>query len=348
MLLRTQHLDSTDPKDKIFAIHGLLKEMGAHLPDPNYSKSVQQVYREAAAVAIRHDNSLHILFAITGESRIEGIPSWVPDWSCNRAISQIASCQDYHTERGRTVAFEISENADILRLWGVEVDKIYNISPAFPDRFSISRTTGYREEKKEIKILQCWLKVFEEQALPITLEDFVAGLSAKPWAHMTWQYEISTKRLAKYWLEAISKSSLSEWTYYKNTEIPNRVRSAAVRYAYRDGFISGKQGRSEKQVGRQIVRFHELMRTLLDRKVVFMTDGWHIGIASQALRVGDSVVFFMGLDVPMIVRRTASSWRLVAPAYIHGAMEDWRASSPTPKRLQSLYTPDSLQGFVLV
>ena len=39
---------------------------------------------------------------------------------------------------------------------------------------------------------------------------------------------------------------------------------------------------------------------------------------------GDLVVLFSGMNVPFMMRRMGSCWRLVAPVYVHGVvLEEW-------------------------
>jgi hypothetical protein len=75
ILLAGRSQSASDPKDKIFAFQGLLELLKVYLPTPDYSISVSQIYREAAAVAIVHDNSLMLLSSLTGESTVPGMPS---------------------------------------------------------------------------------------------------------------------------------------------------------------------------------------------------------------------------------------------------------------------------------
>jgi hypothetical protein len=67
---------ATKPKDKIFALFGVMKELEVGLPLPNYQKSLQQVYTEAAIACINHDRCLHILFEAPSDNRRSKLPSW--------------------------------------------------------------------------------------------------------------------------------------------------------------------------------------------------------------------------------------------------------------------------------
>ena len=84
ILWNTWDREATDPRDKVFAVLGLLGdgEDKAHPPPKaDYSKSVDQVYRETAAFIIKNEDSLDILLAASGlEGQEKGLPCWVPDW----------------------------------------------------------------------------------------------------------------------------------------------------------------------------------------------------------------------------------------------------------------------------
>ncbi|KAI0007134.1 heterokaryon incompatibility protein-domain-containing protein [Xylariaceae sp. FL0662B] len=82
--------ESSDPRDKVYAVLGLVggggkdgREAGkssAFLPEIDYAKSFQRVYQEVASHIIATDDSLDLLLAANGVERRSGLPSWVPDW----------------------------------------------------------------------------------------------------------------------------------------------------------------------------------------------------------------------------------------------------------------------------
>lgn len=73
--------DTTDPRDKVFAILGLVgNEYSDTLPDVDYRKTIEQVYREAASSIMMKEKSLDLLLAASGTEHNESLPSWVPDW----------------------------------------------------------------------------------------------------------------------------------------------------------------------------------------------------------------------------------------------------------------------------
>jgi hypothetical protein len=72
---------ATDPKDKVYALYGLLNALNVELPTPDYNKSVGEIYAELTALAINRDKMLFVLFYVPSDRRRDDLPSWVPDWS---------------------------------------------------------------------------------------------------------------------------------------------------------------------------------------------------------------------------------------------------------------------------
>ncbi|KAK4208209.1 heterokaryon incompatibility protein-domain-containing protein [Rhypophila decipiens] len=75
LLLRfTRRFQATDPRDRLFAIRGLV--IDGLLVTPNYSKSFEEVVKDFAINHIRAHSSLQILL---GNRFREHSPSWIPD-----------------------------------------------------------------------------------------------------------------------------------------------------------------------------------------------------------------------------------------------------------------------------
>jgi len=78
---KVRRKNATDPKDKVFALYGLCKELGMLMPHPDYTKDLRQIYSEVAKSIIQHDAKLSILYMVNTPRRRDDLPSWVPDWS---------------------------------------------------------------------------------------------------------------------------------------------------------------------------------------------------------------------------------------------------------------------------
>ncbi|KAK4498031.1 hypothetical protein PRZ48_010687 [Zasmidium cellare] len=78
MLARCRRYDSTNPRDKVYAIYNLIAETIPGLDKPDYETSVENVYTNLA-VSQYKQGDLELLRQC-GSSSLQA-PSWVPDWS---------------------------------------------------------------------------------------------------------------------------------------------------------------------------------------------------------------------------------------------------------------------------
>jgi hypothetical protein len=84
LLHTTRNCEATDPKDKIFAILGLVDRRTRSQVPVDYSRSIVDIYTNVATAVIAERKSLDIIQYGCGNgsvSQLMGLPSWVPDWS---------------------------------------------------------------------------------------------------------------------------------------------------------------------------------------------------------------------------------------------------------------------------
>jgi hypothetical protein len=78
MLFHTRSCKSTDPRDKVFAVLGLV-DPAIYRVKPDYRITLDQAYKIAARSIITKAQSLDILAASQNPERREGLPSWAPN-----------------------------------------------------------------------------------------------------------------------------------------------------------------------------------------------------------------------------------------------------------------------------
>jgi hypothetical protein len=74
ILAATREKAATEPKDKVFALFGVIKELGLDMPLPDYQKSQEQIYTEAAIACIDNNKCLDILFEVPSDRRCSRLP----------------------------------------------------------------------------------------------------------------------------------------------------------------------------------------------------------------------------------------------------------------------------------
>jgi hypothetical protein len=90
ILRYTKDFRSTDPRDKIYGSLRLLSMSERETMKPDYQKPTELVYLEATQHLLEHDNYSFLSlfsFSTSGKGLSKASPSWVPDFSAQKAFS---------------------------------------------------------------------------------------------------------------------------------------------------------------------------------------------------------------------------------------------------------------------
>lgn len=80
-IYRSRYALSTDPKDKIYGLLGLVYDGAAFIPEPNYLESVEDTYTGFSKALIEKGFPLDIIYLRTSHRQTsKSLPSWVVDW----------------------------------------------------------------------------------------------------------------------------------------------------------------------------------------------------------------------------------------------------------------------------
>ncbi|KAK4960122.1 hypothetical protein LTR10_003013 [Elasticomyces elasticus] len=117
LLRLTKTMDSTDPRDKVFALHGMLvPDRAAALDDslpPDYAKPMGQVYMDVAKHFILRQHSLKLLEMVHDSPRHHTeLPSWIPDWTASSYTSPLAEFRysaGYRVGSTEAISEDVSE-----------------------------------------------------------------------------------------------------------------------------------------------------------------------------------------------------------------------------------------------
>lgn len=132
VLLDTRSLKASEPRDKIFALQGMFEALSIRMSAPDYTKSVEDIYSEAAIAAINYDQDLAILGGLDSDKSIQ-LPSWVPDFSIGHRSNNITNYIYGDATRGSNVHFNIEFADRTLSLRGQPLDVVDRVITEFPD-----------------------------------------------------------------------------------------------------------------------------------------------------------------------------------------------------------------------
>ena len=146
LLFQFRYRKATDPRDKVFGLLGLQRVRGSsHINiRADYGKDARLVYSELTVEVFRAQSSLAIL-SVDLSSSIDGLPSWVPDWSTpsgggdgdeqeNLAIGRVGMSKLYDAAHGFGVPFnfDYDEQSGKLQLDGIFCDTVAKVGKAVP------------------------------------------------------------------------------------------------------------------------------------------------------------------------------------------------------------------------
>ncbi|RKF53652.1 putative heterokaryon incompatibility protein [Golovinomyces cichoracearum] len=83
----TRNFTATDPRDKIFSILSISVMKNPCIFRPNYSKSIRETFVSLTLAMIQDENSLNVIMSCGEKNRDKALPSWCPDWSCERGVT---------------------------------------------------------------------------------------------------------------------------------------------------------------------------------------------------------------------------------------------------------------------
>jgi hypothetical protein len=140
-LLSTFHdWRATDPRDKVYALFGLLSVPESSKIQPDYSLSFQKVYGQVVQSSIESLGTLDVFGYCSLQQELENeLPSWVPDWRARKkpheadmATPLQTQClqqgdEPYQASGASQPVLYFSEDFTTLHLGGLQIDTLKNV-----------------------------------------------------------------------------------------------------------------------------------------------------------------------------------------------------------------------------
>lgn len=141
LLVRYRAKRSTDPRDKMYALFGIVKYFFNEFDlTPSYEVSLAEAYKRTATYILRHTQDLRIFAACDGRVVPEHhlALSWVPDWSCVEHVPETFQdlgtnqVQYYAASKGSSAKASSQSDGMGLNLQGRISDSIENVGDVLP------------------------------------------------------------------------------------------------------------------------------------------------------------------------------------------------------------------------
>ncbi|KAI9704530.1 MAG: hypothetical protein M1820_005604 [Bogoriella megaspora] len=129
---RTRHLRSSDPRDKVIALLSLADREDQTI-QPDYEQPVRDFYRDVAGTMLTKGKCLRMLGLVEDRSQtqIEGLPSWVPDFSVTVGLGALGLDTLYKACSESSCHAQWSNGSDLLVLNASFVDEVGVVSELY-------------------------------------------------------------------------------------------------------------------------------------------------------------------------------------------------------------------------
>ena len=322
-----------DVRDTVFSLIGIARVKAAYqsgeyaLPVPDYVATTASVFHQTALHILATSDNLLLLAYAEGEHfrKIDGLPTWVPDWSVRKGLGlAYTGYKSFQADGGRSRYAELRFDRRIL---AIEVAMVDVVSMIGETKESVLRTGRFPQWLAIIASLrpvssrgQSRKEVFWRTLLTDIVPDH-NGL------HHPAPQEFES--LFDSWLLSCADTAQREHAAYS----PEAAKSSTYALAAKHGLqwlcdILTKAEMNET-VNIRAARFKTVYSNALHVRL-FRTAKGHLGVGSASIKEGDRVCIASGSRVPLVLRQRqviaedmpadALRYELVGAAYLHDHM----------------------------
>lgn len=287
----TTVLQCTDPRDHVFALHGMHPKSDTSLRLVDYGRSVASVFTIAAHRVIQQRGFHAMSMEHADVSREEGdpplvpgLPSWVPEWSM-KGTPRYYPWWMYSAGGTTSDQCEVdtfTNHGTTLHLTGLATDTVSS-------RWSVPELNPY------LRNLVTFAKV-EEKLFPQTT------------------YGSSAARLL-----AIQRTICIGLAY--NYDMETTTGYIWSRWSERPGFTDIAKRCFEGTLDPSDNDYSTYVDPK-DTDMVLVFGHGHIGLGREHVQPGDVAVIFPGVSIPFILRKRSdgTAYQVISPAYLDGMM----------------------------
>ena len=327
LLWKFRPLQATDKRDKIFALFGLTtdwQELPALVPD--YSNDAATTFTQTTLSNLLRAGSLSVLAgdleAVLNRKRLEGLPSWVMDWSLPclpTEIERVGSLHLYNASDKLEGAFLYHPENHVLEVDALYIDHVSTVG-------EVSRHTQINDTCAVIRTWKLLTKLFEpvDKIYP----------TGEPCEDVFWRTLIGDL----IYTGAASNAHGTKGSYRRATSDDHDAYEAWrmwSRCISRDTI----DRTAPFNLDESISGIHHALKTVTASRRFFLTSTGYMGIGPRTTVEGDRVYVFKGSKVPFIVRgdgqmgdsdgvssahgdtSVKDGFRLIGDCFVYGLMD---------------------------
>lgn len=310
-LMFANEFSATIPHDKIFSMLGLAGDAADPALDPGYGMSAQELYTSVTSYLFRRDRSLLLIhLAGIGYPRtLDGLPSWVPDFSHRRKSTILGSRDQYADPIASDARFERSNEMTIT---GIYIDEVQEAREPMPE---ICRSHDRVQSKQSRADIITWLDASKEWATTFGLGGAQRDLEISFWRTLLCGMPLATPFAGKGRVpEGYPDLFEAAMVLFRTTvdlPMPPDVEAAMMSVLFEESDV-----------------FVKMLMECRGRRL-FRTKTGYIGLGPAGLAPGDKVFIIDGTITPFLFRKVGSEsvasairGTLVGECYVDGIMKD--------------------------
>ncbi len=337
LLLELQHLQATDPRDKIYGILGILSSKPGNCPEPDYKRPVEDLFCELAKDMILVKGDLRVAhYAGTKYSDRDTLtlPSWVPEWGiCNPNLTLQYFVPWYRSGPLNMPPAYVRFSTDncILYCKGLILDEIDEVYPVV--------LPAATEEAKRVIIDKFLQPILTQGSQSARLEELFRAISLD-----TFSIGVGRHKMIPYTKEYFSQAicfltTLKNWVSNSwHVPLSEDMQDLLIR-----AFLPPNEDEESYERVRQLFSehmdldpaidfYHFRLENSMSGKFPFRTKNNAIGAAPQEATTGDVICHLAGHNFPFILHRVAGHFVVRGECYI----PDVELPEPTEELLSTM------------
>lgn len=318
LMMISPYLASTDPRDHVFGLEGLVTSpiVPQLLPDYGASRTVESLYIDVAHSFLRQSDHLWFLHlaGIGFPRNYNDLPSWVPDWSTeteNSLIKVLNTIQTYSIVRPSSLP---AKNQKILSLEGNSIGVICKLTT-----LPIMRSPVGKAAMDNSTAIRTSLINGIKEVLEITSGERPESYpNGEPYSEATWRAIVGGG------YKSPAAASLGQG--YEILLFLIKVYDAST-----SGEKNPEFDEPQADMWEKIAMFRDFVDgalTSVGRKFAILSSG-HFALVPGQAAVGDSVFCMCGITLPLVLREKnktsegSGSHELVGDSYVHGLTDEF-------------------------
>jgi hypothetical protein len=319
-LYRSQSALSTDPKDKLYALLGLVFDGGHFIPEPNYSLSKEETYTNFSLALIKKKFPLDFIYLRTSNRQVhDSLPSWVVDWSdlndplAREEFGHISILPAFSTPH-LNKQDQVSALKNTLVIRGLILGSIDGLSTAFfAGRGDPAAHVVLSPETRAISMQPDFdYSSYIFNALLETWRPSTAGITPPPSLIGLWSS--TRKKLGELFhghtsaVELEKQERLSDW-FDENRSLPAFGRTMG----YWDSTWTSQRS-DEDWSPSETTCLRSLIRTIMSGMRIAIFETGELGWVHPQSHKGDKITKILGCDRYVVLRPYSTGYRVIGEA----------------------------------